>query len=238
MPKTKHTGTSRPTVRVSIGRVAMSLSHFGIGHGRPAMPTHIAAAETPIAMKASRMAQSGASRKSYAPWTRSSSSQNTNPTATRLSAYSNRGERRIAFKIGTSRMPPESTIAGIVNAPLGLGSSGNTASAISRPTAVAAKPTPASDRSPDDGSDMLRAQSLQPALERQQRPLAVPAVDGDRRRPVDLRDRRRPVVRQPLFERQREAALRPACNPIRDLRHSTMQQRLAAFQPLVGRHAR
>ena len=148
MPSNRHTGTSRPTVFVSIGRMAISATHFGSGHGRPSTPIHIAVAETPIAMKASRIAQSAASRRSYAPWIGSSSSQNTNPKATRFSAFRIDGERRIARSTGRNRMPPARIVAGMASAPCGEGSAGNTVSAIRRPTAVAANPMPASDRAP------------------------------------------------------------------------------------------
>jgi hypothetical protein len=77
MPRRKHTGTRRATVRESIDLDAISPSQFGIFHGLPAKPTHITAADTTTAMKASRMAQSAAPRRSYAPWIKSSSSQKT-----------------------------------------------------------------------------------------------------------------------------------------------------------------
>src|SRR5687767_2862800 len=119
-------------------------------------------------------------------------------------------------------MPVARMMAGIINAPLGLGSTGNTASPISSADTVAAKPTPASERSPND-SDMLSIDALQPALERQHRPGAVPAVDLDRRRRIDVREVFRPVARQPLLEWQREPALGSSGDRLRDFGDCTAQ---------------
>src|SRR6185436_10528375 len=151
-------------------------------------------------------------------WIKSSSSQNTNPNATRFSAFSNAGERLIARITGRKRMPADRMSAGTISAPRGDGSVGNRPSAIRRLTAVAANPIPVSYLTTGSAMHPSRG-TIEPDLERVHTPFAIPGPRRDRRPRIGRIEGAQPGAVQPSLHRKHEAALGLRRDPLGNFRN-------------------